>query len=220
MCVGSLTPHRVESWRNCETRPQVFSRYPRRLESLTICGCNYKGSTFFSVILSPWVIVQPWHRTPTFRERTLFGRSGIAWQRNTEVPNSVFILNSVQVNVLYLRTSVNLSSRPSCAGKWPSNQFNLYCKWWTCAKHHLDKVFANGSDSNALFIDELFNNRTNAGTYRCKESNSIGNDVNHTVNVVVDCEYVKYVQYFGYLEDHCFKSWLRFRCLSVLCKNS
>ena len=81
-------------------------------------------------------------------------------------------------------------------------------------------MFANGSDSNALFIDELFNNRTNAGTYRWKESNSIGNDVNHTVNVVVDCEYVKYVQYFEYLEDHCFKSWLRFPCLSVLCKNS
>ena len=42
------------------------------------------------------------------------------------------------------------------------------------------KVFANGSDNNALFIDEQFilsNNRTKDGTYRCKASNGIGNDV-------------------------------------------
>ena len=34
-------------------------RYPRRLESLTIYWFNYKGSTFYSVILRPWVLVQP-----------------------------------------------------------------------------------------------------------------------------------------------------------------
>ena len=34
--------------------------YPRRLESLTMCRCNSKGSTFSSVILSePWVMVRP-----------------------------------------------------------------------------------------------------------------------------------------------------------------
>ena len=32
---------------------------PRRLESLTICRCDYKGSTFSSVILRPWVLVRP-----------------------------------------------------------------------------------------------------------------------------------------------------------------
>ena len=47
---------------NCEgfwDRPTVYCPYPRRLESLTICECNYKGSTFFSVILRPWVLVRP-----------------------------------------------------------------------------------------------------------------------------------------------------------------
>ena len=37
----------------------IYSPYLRRLESLTICWCNYKGSTFYSVILRPWVLVRP-----------------------------------------------------------------------------------------------------------------------------------------------------------------
>ena len=37
----------------CETGPTGYGPYPRRLESLTIHGCNYKGSTLSSVILRP-----------------------------------------------------------------------------------------------------------------------------------------------------------------------
>ena len=45
-----LHPTRTNLGRSCETRHTVFRPYPRRLESLTICRCHYKGSTFLSVI--------------------------------------------------------------------------------------------------------------------------------------------------------------------------
>ena len=44
-------PYYLISNKGYETGPPIYSPYPRRLESLTICGCNYKGSTFSSVIL-------------------------------------------------------------------------------------------------------------------------------------------------------------------------
>ena len=36
--------------KGCETGLSAYSPYPRRLESLIICWCSYKGSTFCSVI--------------------------------------------------------------------------------------------------------------------------------------------------------------------------
>ena len=45
--------------KGCETGPPAYGPYPRRLEILTICWCNYKGSTFYAVILRPWMLVRP-----------------------------------------------------------------------------------------------------------------------------------------------------------------
>ena len=39
--------------------PHWTYKHGRYCESLTICWCNYKGSTFYSVILRPWVFVRP-----------------------------------------------------------------------------------------------------------------------------------------------------------------
>ena len=44
--------------KGCETGPTVYLPYPSRLRSLTVCRCLEKGSTFSSVILIPWVLVQ------------------------------------------------------------------------------------------------------------------------------------------------------------------
>ena len=67
--------------KGCETGPTAYSPYPRRLESLTFCWCYYKGSTFYSVILRPWVLVRPesHSRPPAWQLNQLSHRCARWW---------------------------------------------------------------------------------------------------------------------------------------------
>ena len=47
-CGFFYVPQEQDTCKCSGTRPTVFRPYPRRLESLTVCICHYKGSTFFS----------------------------------------------------------------------------------------------------------------------------------------------------------------------------
>ena len=57
-CVDSLTSHRfITCARACQTGPTVYRPYPRRLESLAVCRCYDKRSTFSPVI--PGLLTDP-----------------------------------------------------------------------------------------------------------------------------------------------------------------
>ena len=58
-CGFFYVPQEPDKCKGCETEPTVFRPYhdQRRLGCLTVCRCRYKGSTFFSVIQRPWVLV-------------------------------------------------------------------------------------------------------------------------------------------------------------------
>ena len=87
-------PQESEQWKSCETGPTVFRSYPRRLECLTICRCQNKGSTFFSVVLRPWVwVVRPGFEPTTYpielTRRCLYYRAFSEWN----LPNWYWLTN-------------------------------------------------------------------------------------------------------------------------------
>ena len=58
---GSFTSHKNQINESALRRDLQFFVLIREgsVESLNICRCNYKGSTFFSIIQRPWALVRP-----------------------------------------------------------------------------------------------------------------------------------------------------------------
>ena len=54
-----LRPAELLTMKSSDTGPTVYRRYPRRIDSLTICRCNYKGSTYFLLSYLKTPIVSP-----------------------------------------------------------------------------------------------------------------------------------------------------------------
>ena len=90
----SGVPQEPDKCKCAETGPTVFRPYPRRLESLTVCRCHYKGSTFFSFIQRPWVLVRPGFEPVTSRSAD---RRSPNWANQAAVKRlkQVFIFSSM-----------------------------------------------------------------------------------------------------------------------------
>ena len=73
----------------CDTGPTVYSPYPRRIESLTICGCNCKGSTFSSVIFETLSVGPAGIELTTSRGSTN-SATGTRWWCITELKHARF----------------------------------------------------------------------------------------------------------------------------------
>ena len=110
-----LRPTRTNHWKCCETGPTVFRPYPRRLESLTICSCHYKGSTSFLVIWRPWASVGPvgvWTRGLPLGRPVLsqFHCSSSLLPTDSVLPYSIEIGNKWRQSVVKTRNSTTLFS--------------------------------------------------------------------------------------------------------------
>ena len=107
-------PWVVWTAKGCETGPMVYNPCPRRLESWTICGCNYRGSNFSSVILWPWVLVQ----TETNSQPT-------EWQPNAQPTEQMVRVYDLLVTKLIRVIRVNCFSIKKDAESTPTgNKFN------------------------------------------------------------------------------------------------
>ena len=91
--VGSFHKNQICKCKCCETGPMVFRLYPRGLESLTACRCRYKGSTFFSVVLRLWVLVQPGFEPTTSRSAVWRSPN---WANQAAVSSPIFSFTDLE----------------------------------------------------------------------------------------------------------------------------
>ena len=73
-----------EQWRVVRWSLQFKVLIPEDLKVLTSCGCNYKGSTFSSLILRPWLLVRPKSgaRPPAWRPDAQPTEAQVSWALN------------------------------------------------------------------------------------------------------------------------------------------
>ena len=72
-------PQNYEQWRTARRGLRFYRPCPRRLASQTICRCNYKGSTFCSVIDPEGSNPRPAARLSDTQLTELIGRRGQGW---------------------------------------------------------------------------------------------------------------------------------------------
>ena len=89
-CGFFYVPQEPDKCKCCEMGPTVFRPYQRRLGSLTVCRCHYKGSTFF--YFEPVTSRSADWRSPN-REPTR--------RRNMELHNVLFYLYSIIHDIGY-----------------------------------------------------------------------------------------------------------------------
>ena len=118
-CVGSLmSAAKHATLKMQETGPTVYSPYPRP-GRLTICSCHYKGSTFFSVIERPSVLVQLRFETATSRTAVRCSTNWANWSAVDVSIKQIFsprwwiqmprFLNCNQASLLFFAVGRNAS---------------------------------------------------------------------------------------------------------------
>ena len=94
-------------------------RFFVRLESLTVCRCNYKGSTFLSVIWRPWVLVRPGFepvtsRSADMRSPSWASHAAVMMQMQTQIKRNKHGTHKHALGLLSLSVLYHVFARKQC----------------------------------------------------------------------------------------------------------